>query len=95
MCAGLRLSQPTPIKVVFLLVNVCDAGSPYNVTALEDLLYDDPTGLQRFWGDMSFGRARFNRNTSAIHAVRKGGSTNGGHVRQTSWRKPADTSTAR
>ncbi len=69
MRADLPLSQPTPVKAVFLLVNVCDTGLPYDVAELENLLYDDPTGLQRFWGDISFGRARFDRNTSAIHAV--------------------------
>ncbi|KAG2429074.1 hypothetical protein HXX76_011314 [Chlamydomonas incerta] len=63
-------SPPTPIRVAALNLDVCDTGAAMRPADVDKSLYDDPYGLERFWGGISRGRAYFNRSTSFVRTVK-------------------------
>ncbi|KAG2490202.1 hypothetical protein HYH03_011329 [Edaphochlamys debaryana] len=60
---------PVPIRVITLILSICDSWPTASVSDIEQSWYNDPYGLQSYWKAASWGQAVFNRSTSVIKHV--------------------------
>ncbi|KAG2449970.1 hypothetical protein HYH02_000074 [Chlamydomonas schloesseri] len=61
---------PTPIRLAVINLDVCDTGPAMQQADVDRSLFDDPYGLQPYWGAVSRGRAYFNRSTAYMRTIK-------------------------
>lgn len=60
-----------PIRAIFYNVDVCNSGPPLpSLGPLQNVVYNDPHSLKRYWRSASAGRAFLDESTSAIVNLR-------------------------
>ncbi|KAG2497126.1 hypothetical protein HYH03_004717 [Edaphochlamys debaryana] len=67
---AMKLPRPVNIRMITIILNVCDTGPSNPVSDIELSLYRDPYSLLAYWSTISGGQAVFNRNTSLIKNVK-------------------------
>ncbi|KAG2497119.1 hypothetical protein HYH03_004710 [Edaphochlamys debaryana] len=67
---AMNLPRPVNIRVITLILDVCDTGPSNPVSDIEFSYYNDPHSLQAYWSTISGGQAVFNRETSLIKNVK-------------------------